>query len=81
MARPFIQIDETLCIECNQCKEFCPEFEKASGSIRPAFLNCIYCLGDCTQLCKQGAIMLLIHCGPHIVLCRDKNVNNFMEEE
>ena len=87
--RRFIHIDQSLCTGCNQCQtayEICPIFYEASGKhgqdvSRPGFLHCIYCYGDCTQECPQGAIMLVDTSGPHTVLCRDKNTNNFINME
>lgn len=85
MARRFIQIDKDLCIGCNMCGEVCDWFYQASGGYgksktRPAFLHCIYCQGECTQVCEQNAIMLVDNSGPHCVLCRDKNTNNFIND-
>ena len=80
----FIQIDQDLCKACNACREVCDWFEASSGQYgisvhRPAYLYCIYCQGDCTQVCSHAAIKLVDNSGPHTVLCRDKNTNNFME--
>jgi len=85
MARRFIQIDADLCIGCNMCGEVCDWFAASSGQygttiLRPAFLHCIYCQGECTQACNQGAILLVDTSGPHCVLCRDKNTNNFIND-
>lgn len=84
--RRYIHIDLDLCIGCNACGEVCDWFYESSGHYgrdhaRPAFLHCIYCQGECTQACDQGAIMLVDTSGPHTVLCRDKNTNNFIQEE
>ena len=85
--RRYIEIDTDLCIGCNMCDmtEICDWFVISSGNYgqtnsRPAFLHCIYCMGDCVDTCDNGAIMLVDVSGPHKVLCRDKNTNNFMEE-
>ena len=86
--RRYIEIDADLCIGCNMCDmtEVCDDwFVVSSGNYgqkthRPAYLPCIYCMGECTQKCDQGAIMLVDVSGPHKVLCRNKQINNFMEE-
>ena len=84
--RRYIKIDTDLCIGCNMCGEVCDWFEAASGHYgrsicRPAYLHCIYCYGDCTQVCDQNAIMLVDTSGPHVILCRDKKTNNFIDKE
>ena len=85
--RRYIEIDTDLCIGCNMCDmtEVCDWFVVSSGNYgqnvhRPAYLHCIYCMGECTQKCDQDAIMLVDVSGPHKVLCRSKTINNFMEE-
>ena len=83
--RRYIEIDPDLCLNCVNCGEICDQFYEASGhygktNSRPAFLHCIYCMGDCVDTCDNGAIMLVDVSGPHKVLCRSKNKNNFMEE-
>lgn len=78
-----IKIDTDLCIGCNICGEVCDQLYEASGHYsktehRPAFLHCIYCMGDCVESCDQHAIMLVDESGPHTVLCRVKGQNNFI---
>lgn len=85
MSRRYIQIDTDLCAGCNMCGEVCDWFAVSSGQYgatthRPAYLHCIYCMGDCTQACPNGAIMLIDASGPHMILCRDKKTNNFIED-
>lgn len=84
MATRYIEIDKNLCLDCVNCGEICDWFYEASAHYgktnhRPAFLHCIYCMGDCTQTCEQGAINLVDVSGPHKILCRGKNINNFIE--
>jgi MinD superfamily P-loop ATPase len=82
--RRYIQIEKDLCTKCNECVDVCDWFDWASGHygehiMRPAFLHCIYCKGACTVICDQNAIKLIDTSGPHVILCRDRLTNNFIE--
>lgn len=84
MVNRSIDILRNRCVECGSCAGVCHTLDEArsrpKNTVRPAFLHCIYCQGDCTEICDQNALRLIDLSGPHTVLCRDKYTNNFVEE-
>ena len=54
------QVDETLCISCDTCAEYCQfgALEMGAMSMEVNFEKCMGC-GVCVDKCEQGALALV----------------------